>query len=270
MKVLDKLEKFYEFPIKNAESVFCRSRCLTYICEVSAYLLQSKCLTLRYHDAERLHKCVTFSIESIVPLVFPLDWRNSLRENLISLRRTDASKNVLKQVIQEFTRSKNELSWGQIGKLVMVILGTGKLNNQLFEKLVRKPDCNLPWQAFIENLGGNIERGNTSQEPKEVSVMLRFHEALGGTYNVNWRAVKDYVTPGCFLYLLERLLIWATCFQGYAITTSSCFIEWLIYQGEDTSLSLRGADVRPSLVGVLRFVIDVARDCIFNKLDMVE
>ncbi|TQD88449.1 hypothetical protein C1H46_025973 [Malus baccata] len=270
MKVLDKLEKLYKFPIKNADSVFCRSRCLTYICEVSVYLLQSKCLTLRYHDAERLHKCVTFSIESIVPLVFPLDWRNSLREKLISLRQTDASKNVLKQVIQEFTRSKNELSWGQIGKLVMVILGTGKLNNQLYEKLVRKLDCNPPWQVFIENLCGNIERGNTGQEPKEVSVMLRFHEALAGTYNVNWRAVKDYITPGCFLYLLERLLIWASCFQGYAITTSSCFIEWLIYQGEDTSLSLRGADVRPSLDGVLRFVIGVVRDCIFNKVDMVE
>ncbi|KAM1067711.1 hypothetical protein ACFX2J_022665 [Malus domestica] len=270
MKVLDKLEELYKFPSKNVESVFRRSRCLTYICEVSVYLLQSKCLNLRYHDAERLHKCVTFSTESIVPLVFPMDWRNSLRENMISLRRTDASKNVLKQVINEFTREKNELSFGQVGKLVMVILGTGKLNNDLYKKLVRKLDCNLTWQAFIENLSGIVEHGNTSQEPKEVSVMLRFHEALAETYNVNWRAVKDYITPGCFLYLVERLLMWATCFQGYAITTSSCFTEWLIYQGEDTCLRLKGADVRPSLDGILHFVIDVARECIFNKADMVE
>ena len=71
-KVLDKLEELYKFPSKNVESVFRRSRCLTYIFEVSVYLLQSKCLNLRYHDAERLHKCVTFSTESIVPLVFPM------------------------------------------------------------------------------------------------------------------------------------------------------------------------------------------------------
>ncbi|CAN6700208.1 unnamed protein product [Malus baccata var. baccata] len=268
MKVLDKLKVLYKFPVNNAESVFCQSRCVIYIYEVSVYLLQSKCLNL--NDAKRLHKFITFAIEIIVPLVFPLDWRNSLRENMISLRRTDASKNMLKQVIQEFTRSKNELSFGKIGKLVMVILGTGKLTNELYEKLVRKLSCNLPWQSFIKNLYGNIERGNTGQEPKEVYVMLRFHEALAETYYVNWRAVKDYVTPGCFLYLVERLLLWATCFRGYAITTSSCFTEWLMYQGEDTSLSLRGADVRPSLDGICCFVIDVARECIFNKGDMVE
>ncbi|XP_048422280.1 uncharacterized protein LOC103932355 [Pyrus x bretschneideri] len=268
MKVLDKLKVLYKFPVNNAGSVFCQSRCVTYIYEVSVYLLQSKYLNL--NDAERLHKFITFAIEIIVPLVFPLDWRNSLRENMISLRRTDTSKNMLKQVIQEFTRSKNELSFGKIGKLVMVILGTGKLTTELYEKLVRKLGCNLPWQAFIKNLYGNIERGNTGQEPKEVHVMLRFHEALAETYYVNWRAVKDYVTPGCFLYLVERLLLWATCFRGYAITTSSCFTEWLIYQGEDTSLSLRGPDVRPSLDGICCFVIDVARECIFNKGDMVE
>ena len=185
------------------------------------------------------------------------------------------SKNVLKQVINEFTRAKNELSFGQIGKHEMVVLGNGKLNNELYMKLVRKLDCNLRWWAFIENLSGIVEHGNISQEPKEVSVMLRFHEALAETYNVNWRAVnwravKDYITPSCFLYLVERLLIWATCFQGYAITTSSCFTEWLIYQGEDTSLHLRGFYVRPSLDGILRFVIDVARECIFIKVDMVE
>ncbi|KAB2612295.1 hypothetical protein D8674_034611 [Pyrus ussuriensis x Pyrus communis] len=268
MKVLDKLKVLYKFPVNNAESVFCQSRCVTYIYEVSVYLLQSKCLNL--NDAERLHEFKTFAIEIIVPLVFPLDWRNSLRENMISLRRTDTSKNMLKQVIQEFTRSTNELTFGKIGKLVMIILGTGKLTNELYEKLVIKLGCNLPWQAFIKNLYGNIERGNTGQEPKEVHVMLRFHEALAETYHVSWRAVKDYVTPGCFLYLVERLLLWATCFRGYAITTSSCFTEWLIYQGEDTSLSLRGADVRPSLGGICCFVIDVARECIFNKGDMVE
>ncbi|CAL8993557.1 unnamed protein product [Prunus brigantina] len=273
MKVLEKLENLYKFPIKNADdAVFCQSRCLTHICEISEYLLQSKCLKLRNQDTERLQRCVKFSTDTVVANIFPSDWRNSLRENMIALRRTDALKNVLKQVIAEYTSSKKVLSFGQIGRLAMVILGSGKLNNgELYEKLVVKLDCHPPWKAFIENLCGNIGPRNTSEEPREVSIMLKLYGALVDTYNANWRVVRDYISPGCFLYLVERLLISATCFQGYAVTTSSCFVEWLIYQEEDTKLnSIAGGDVQQSLIDILHFVIYVVQWCIFNKADMVE
>ncbi|CAB4265332.1 unnamed protein product [Prunus armeniaca] len=270
MKVLDKLEILYKFPMKNADPVFCQSRCLTHICEVSLYLLQSKCLKLTYQDTLRLQRCVRLSTESVVTHIFPMDWRSSLRENMISLRRTDALKKALEQVIVEYTSSKRELSFGQIGKLVMVILGSGKLNSELYDKLVEKLECKPPWKVFIENLCGNVGPGNTSQEPREVSVMLKFCGALADTYNANWRVVNDYISPGCFLYLVERLLFWATRFKGYAITTSSCFIEWLIYQEEDTKVSSIVADVQSSLDGILHFVIYVVQGCVFNKGDMVE
>ncbi|CAL2226962.1 unnamed protein product [Prunus armeniaca] len=267
MKVLDKLENlYYKFPKENADPVFCQSRCLTHICEVSVYLLQSKCLKLRDQDTERLQRLVKFSTESVVTNIFPMDWRSSLKENMISLRRTDALKNALEQVIVEYTSSETELSFGQIGRLVMVILGSGKLNSELYEKLVEKLDCHQPWEEFIKNLCGNIGPGNSSQEPREVSVMLKFCDALVDTYNVNWRVVNDYISPGCFLYLVERLVIWATCFKGYAITTSSCFIEWLIYQEEDADVSSIVADVQPSLVAILY----VVRECVFNKRNMVD
>ncbi|XP_016652647.1 PREDICTED: uncharacterized protein LOC103343754 [Prunus mume] len=273
MKVLEKLENLYKFPIKNADdAVFCQSRCLTHICEISEYLLQSNCLKLRNQDTERLQRCVKFSTDTVVANIFPLDWRNSLRENMIALRRTDALKNVLKQVIVEHTSSKKVLSFGQIGRLAMVILGSGKLNNsELYEKLVVKLDCHPPWKAFIENLCENIGPGNTSEEPREVSIMLKLYGALVDTYNANWRVVRDYISPGCFLYLVERLLISATCFQGYAVTTSSCFVEWLMYQEEDTNLSsIVGGDVQQSLIDILHFVIYVVQGCLFNKADMVE
>ncbi|CAL8993545.1 unnamed protein product [Prunus brigantina] len=274
MEVLEKLENLYKFPIKDADdAVFCQSRCLTHICEISEYLLESKCLKLRNQDAERLQRCVKFSTDTVVANIFPLDWRNSLSENMIALRRTDALKNALKQVIVEYTSSNKVLSFGQIGRLAMVILGSGKLNNgELYEKLVVKLDCHPPWKAFIENLCGNIRPGNTSEEPREVSIMLKLYGALVDTYNANWRVVRDYISPGCFLYLVERLLISATCFQGYAITTSSCFVEWLIYQEEDTNVSsmVGVGDALPSLIDIFHFVIYVVRECVFNKADMVE
>ncbi|KAB2623946.1 hypothetical protein D8674_015606 [Pyrus ussuriensis x Pyrus communis] len=200
MKVLDKLEELYKFPMKNHDPSFSQSW----------YLLQSKYLKLRDQDTKMLRRFVTSLTESVVARIFPLDSRNSVTENMISFRRNDASKNVLKQVIVEYTSSKNTLSLGKIGRLVMVILGT------------------------------------------------------------DWRRVNDFISPGCFMYLVERLVTLATCFQGFVITTRSCFVEWLLYQDEDTNLSLMTADVRPSLDEIVGFVIEVVCGCVFNKEDMIE
>ncbi|XP_061990361.1 uncharacterized protein LOC133708840 [Rosa rugosa] len=271
IKVLEKLEALFKFPLKNSDSTFFQCRALTLIFDVARNLLDSKCLKPRHQDYLTLQKLVTFSTGDYVAYIFPLDWRISLRQNMISLRRTDASKNVLNQVIVEYTRSKKELSYGQIGRIAMIILGSGKLlNTELSVQLVKKLECNILWKAFIENLCASIGPGHTRQEPIEVSVMCRLHEALVETYSVNWRKISDYISPGCFLYLVERLLFSASCFQGFVITTSSCFVEWLIYQDEDTSLRSIVTGGLPSLGTILPFVISVVRDCIFKKKDMIE
>ncbi|XP_068331779.1 uncharacterized protein [Pyrus communis] len=270
MKVLDKLEVLYKFPMKNHDPSFSQSWCLIHICEVAVCLLQSKYLKLRDQDTKTLWRFVTSSTESVVARIFPLDSRNSVTENMISFRRNDASKNVLKQVIVEYTSSKNTLSLGKIGRLVMVILGSGKLNSELYEKLVKNLEGNSPWMAFIRILCRDIKPGNASQVPREVSVIRRLHEALVETYRTDWRRVNDFISPGCFMYLVERLVILATCFQGFVITTRSCFVEWLLYQDEDTNLSLMTADVQPSLDEIVGFVIDVVCGCVFNEEDMIE
>ncbi|KAM1846609.1 hypothetical protein ACFX14_011002 [Malus domestica] len=265
MKVLDKL---YKFPMKNHDPSFSQCWCLIHIREVAVCLLQSKYLKLRDQDTRTLRRFVASSTESVVARIFPLDSRNSVTENMISFRRNDASKNVLKQVIVEYTSSKNTLSLGKIGRLLMVILGSGKLNSELYE-LVKDLEGNSLWMAFIRILCRDIKPGNASQVPREVSVIWRLHEALVETYRSNWR-VNDYISPGCFMYLVERLVTLATCFQGFVITTRSCFVEWLLYQDEDTNLSLMTADVRPSLNEIVGFVIDVVCGCVFNKEDMIE
>ena len=228
IKVLEKVKELLKFPPKNSDSTFFQCRALTLIYDVARNLLDSKCLKPRYQDMLTLQKLVTFSTGEYVAYIFPLDGRNLLRQNMISLRRTDASKNMLNQVIVEYASSKNELSYGQIGRITMTILGLGKPNAELSDKLVKKLECHAPWKAFIENLCVSTEPGNTSLQPMKLSVMRWLHEALVETYSANWRKVSDYISPGCFLYLVERLLLSASCFQGFVITTSSCFIEWLI------------------------------------------
>ncbi|KAL6223346.1 hypothetical protein ACLB2K_006733 [Fragaria x ananassa] len=186
IKVLEKLEALFKFCVKSSDSTFFQSKALTFIFDVGVYLLNSKCLKRRSQDTKTLQKFVTLSTES----------------------------------------SKNELSYGQIGRIAMTILGSGKLNFELSKNLVKKLEANPPWKDFMENLCASTEPENTSEKPREVSVMWLLSEALVETYNANWRVVRDYVSPGCFFYLVERLLIWASRCQGYVITTSSCFTEW--------------------------------------------
>lgn len=96
----------------------------------------------------------------------------------------------------------------------MTILGSGKLNFELSKNLVKKLEANPPWKDLMESLCASTEPENTSEKPREVSVMWLLSEALVETYNANWRVVRDYVSPGCFFYLVERLLIWASRCQG--------------------------------------------------------
>ncbi|KAK9932165.1 hypothetical protein M0R45_019413 [Rubus argutus] len=247
IEVLEKLDALYKLVVGSSDSTFFPSKALTLIYDVAIYLLNSKYLKGRLEE--------------------------SMRENMISLRRTDASKNVLHQVIVEYISSKSKLSCAKIGMIAMIILGSGKLNFKLCNKLLKKTGVQSTMKDFIENLCASTGPGNTTQEPRELTVMWRFFEALVETYNVNWRLVEDYITPSCFLYLVERLLIWATCFQGYVITTSSCFTELLMYQDEGTTLISIVDDVRPSIQGnegILHFIVNVVSECLCERRNLIE
>ncbi|CAB4262264.1 unnamed protein product [Prunus armeniaca] len=158
--------------------------------------------------------------------------------------------------------SKKKLSYGQVGRIAMIILGTSNFNNELYAKLVNNLHCSSPWKVFIKNI---------CQEPKEESLPWWFHKALDDTYYANWEGERDYLSPDCLLYLVERLLMWVSCLQGYVITTKSCFTEWLIHQREDTKFT---SSIRPDVPicfeVILQFLIDVVRDLLYDKNTVVE
>ncbi|CAL8078206.1 unnamed protein product [Prunus armeniaca] len=261
-KILNKLQVLYEFMTEKSDSIFSQSWCLTQIYVVANCLLESKCLKLAYKDLNTLQNFVNLSTENIVACIFPLDWRKSLRENMISLRQNDACESLLKKVVVDYMSSKKKLSYGQVGRIAMIILGTSNFNNELYAKLVNNLHCSSPWKVFIKNI---------CQEPKEESLPWWFHKALDDTYYANWEGERDYLSPDCLLYLVERLLMWVSCLQGYVITTKSCFTEWLIHQREDTKFT---SSIRPDVPicfeVILQFLIDVVRDLLYDKNTVVE
>ncbi|KAF3956022.1 hypothetical protein CMV_018821 [Castanea mollissima] len=269
------LEALYNFSMKNSLSLFCQSRSLTYIYEVAKFLLESEYRNRSHYNNKTLQRFVELSTKSFFGYIFPLDWRKSLAENMFSLRESEVSRNLLEQVIVENISLKGKLTYGQIGRVVVITLGLGKINNDLYMEILKRFDGtygNPPWKTFIQVLRGNMGpefpqgtlTDNNCESPRELCILLKLQEALMDTYNANWREV-DYISPGCFLYLIERLLILASYFQGYFIASKSSFAEWFIYQDADTNPnSTLVAQMRPFHV-IFEFIVNVVQQLLYDK-----
>ncbi|KAL7163145.1 hypothetical protein ACSBR2_039278 [Camellia fascicularis] len=278
MKVLETLKALHKFAISNSMPVFCRSMPLVYIFELTNSFLGSKYVS--YRETQTLQSFLNLST-AYFENVFPLDWRESLTESMISLRGSELSRNVLEEVILvningDITtdqKKKGDLTYGQIGRILMIWLGSGKPTDELYKKIAKRFDENSPWGGFIKELSGNIKSeiaqestsGNSCEAPRAVSFVDKFYEALVDTYNANWRR-DDYISPSCFLYLIERLLIFASGFRGFLFTTKSSFVEWFICE---QSNAVRTAnlvtDSRLSVSRIFDFVASIIKDFLYNS-----
>ncbi|XP_059624937.1 uncharacterized protein LOC132268175 [Cornus florida] len=271
MKVLETLEALYKFSARNSSPVFCQSICLIHIFEVTKFLLQFK-----FRDTKKLQTFLELSTEYFQK-VFPFDWRKSLAENMISLRGTELSWKLL----EEFIRGnfKGKLTYGQIGRVVMVWLGSKKPADVLCEEFVKRFDRNSSWRVFAENLRGKEDPESllwslssiSVEALSRVSLVHQFHKAMEDTFNANWRKESDYISPSCFLYLVEHLLISVCYLRGYFLTTKSSFIEWLFYQQPNSNPSANSvADMQSSLSGIFDFVACILQQFLYNKIETAD
>ncbi|OMO60730.1 Reverse transcriptase, RNA-dependent DNA polymerase [Corchorus capsularis] len=104
LQVLKKLEALSNLSHRTSLSPFCQSKSLANIYEVASFLLNSKFLNNWRADKD-LMSFVQLSTKHFFRYIFPLDWRDSLRENMISLRGAEISRNLLEEVISEKIRS---------------------------------------------------------------------------------------------------------------------------------------------------------------------
>ncbi|CAK7326909.1 unnamed protein product [Dovyalis caffra] len=259
--VLTNLEALYNLSVGNSLSLFCQSRSLTHIYEVARFLLNCQLLNHRNSDIKALQKYTELATERIYDCIYPRDWRESLKENMISLRGTEICRNLLKEVVFYNVSSKSKLSYAQAGRISSMILGSGKMFCEPYEKIADGLKSNSSWHAFIKDLCRNVS---------EKSYVWKLHEALEETYNANWRNV-DYISPGCFLYILERQLILLSYFNGCCFTAKSTFVEWLIYQERNGSSTFSAMEDAPqSTENILKFIVNAVQVFLYNDKDMVD
>ncbi|KAL6228192.1 hypothetical protein ACLB2K_002146 [Fragaria x ananassa] len=109
----------------------------------------------------------------------------------------------------------------------MTILGSGKLKFELSKNLVKKLEANPPWKDLMESLCASTEPENTSEKPREVSVMWLLSEALVETYNANWRVVRDYEEDTHLQPSIKKILHFVSGVVSKCLCNRENLIEWI-------------------------------------------
>ncbi|KAL8056362.1 hypothetical protein ABFX02_04G115400 [Erythranthe guttata] len=256
LRVLEALEALYNF----YSSRYCQSVCLVHIFDITKFV-ESKSL-----GTEKLHNFLQLCTKYFRN-VFPLDPRESLSEDMLSLRETEISNNLLEEIISRnvISSGNDELTYRQIGLVAMTMLGSGLMPKKgLHRKIISRLSENSSWKSFIKNL----ESPRFSEEAR----CHEFHRALVETYSINWRA-RQFISPKCFFYLVERLLILVPHSRGHFFTTKSSFVEYLMCLPPDAnpSAGLVFTDEKSYATSSLfYFVVSAVRDCLFNCGDTAE
>ncbi|KAI4357248.1 hypothetical protein L6164_001209 [Bauhinia variegata] len=264
--VLRILETQYNFLVNGNFSKFCKSRTLMIVYTVSKFLLEFKPFNHSHENMIKLESFIRLPIDNIFDCVFPLDWRESLAENMVSLRATKVCHGMLREIIYEKIIQKGTLTYGQIGRTTVMIMGSGKPNNELCAQVRGRLHQFAFWNEFFQEFHRNAvpeilegsehfylmealrklqltnkfheipegsEHFHLMEALRKVQLTNKFHEALTGTCSANWIKEVDYISPHCFLYLIERLLIWISYPKGLIFTTKSHLVEWLMYQDDN-------------------------------------
>ncbi|KAI3870778.1 hypothetical protein MKX03_006762 [Papaver bracteatum] len=256
MKVLEKLDAL----LKNSFSTFHHGATILHIFEVSKWIMEFKELDKKLPNS--VQKGLSSSKWQFSRILCPMDLKLIMMENMIALRQTDLSKDLIKELIAENLRSSPYLSHGQIGRVVMLLFTSGNLTDELYRQIVDRFDANPKWEKwgiFIDQLKESI---GSAFVP--VALVWKFLDALRDTYyNANWMKEVDYISPSCFVYLLERLVFLASSCQGSFVTTKFSLIE---------SLSLENWNniSKPEYIVSSELLFDVVAGLLASKAETLE
>ncbi|KAH6770322.1 hypothetical protein C2S52_015125 [Perilla frutescens var. hirtella] len=277
--VLEALQKVYQSSIFKCLHKYFQSMCLLYIFDVANFFLGSSSFDMKKAEAKRLQDSAALSTEYF-KIVFPLDPQQSLSEDMISLRESDLSNNLLEEIVSQNISTTNNLTYGLIGKTAMILLGSGKLRRALYERIGERISENSSWKSLFKNLRSleqdvlpiitSADGVSHSGFLRESSLSRELHGALVETYNVNWR-LCDYISPNCFFYLVERLLILAPYSRGFFFTTKSSFVEYLVCLSSNANpRSSLVTDSKSCSTNMAHFYVRVIEQCLCNSLETLE
>ncbi|KNA11547.1 hypothetical protein SOVF_134110 [Spinacia oleracea] len=221
MKVLNVLEALW----KNTRQLsdFRKTKLVLHIYEVAKMLSSCKPVRQSHQDSKSLQRCVNVSVDEHFRRVFPLDWRRSVSNDIMFLRETEISLKILEEVVVNNTQGTRKLTFGQLGRMAMVLLGSPKGKMESVQVVLGRLGDDSPWKPFLQVFSESTQAQGQAQLSE--SLACKLYVALVNVFDANWRTEIDYIAPSCFLYLVDRLMVSLLEIQGYLMVTRSSLVE---------------------------------------------
>ncbi|XP_058090438.1 uncharacterized protein LOC131236920 [Magnolia sinica] len=272
MKVLERLEFLHSFSTKKPLLLFCQGQVILHMFAIAKFLNESKLLDLKY-SVGKLRGSLSLCKRCFLDIVFPLDCGKSITEGMVSLRKSGIAGDILEEILIENLNPENgRLTHGQIGWAVMLMFVSGRLTEELYQKIKICLDQMPEWKEFIELLKTDMDMGIG-----RFILVLRFRAALASTFMAS-RREYDYISPHCFMYLFECLMFLASSCLGrgrFFYTTKLTFFEMAtckVWKGSLGSLDpcFLAPDMQSMVPKVLELCATLAEQLLIDKRGMRE
>ncbi|KAI5011133.1 hypothetical protein ZWY2020_013270 [Hordeum vulgare] len=158
-------------------------------------------------------------------LVF-LVWRDGTTRSLLHLLDSPASYGLIADSLSANLRPANkDLTHGHLGRTTMLLLHAAQLDEELLSRLLQYLDSNSEWAEFFRYFKRFLDScGDRS------SLILNFKLALDFTFNVKWKDELDYISPICYVGLMECLGFMASSYliqNDFICCTKSLLVNML-------------------------------------------
>ncbi|ONM14317.1 P-loop containing nucleoside triphosphate hydrolase superfamily protein [Zea mays] len=218
LSVLRKLESIIETSREIASSPYAQWRSIVILYEIAMFLKEF-CL------ANSLRKTVNFCEQKFFELLFRA-WGDETAECFSDILDSSPAYGLIVDSVGSYTMAGNQnLTHGHLGRIAMFLLYTAKYGDMLNLTLEQYLNRDAEWAQFFQSLKSFLDTG-----VGRCSLVQTFKVALEFTTNVKWWIEKDYMSPICYMNLMECLGFFAmSCFMvnGCALCTKSLLVKML-------------------------------------------
>ncbi|CAO2036355.1 unnamed protein product [Urochloa humidicola] len=223
ISVLQKLESFVETSLVLASSPYALWRAITIISAIARFLQDSELSLPKY--PKKLRNLFSHCERRFFELLF-LAWGDETTESFKHILDSPTAHGLIVDNLGSYLRPQNKkLTHGHIGRITMHMLYTARSDDMLTSRLAEYLDRDSEWVDFFQSLRRFLDCGDG-----RYALIVNFKLALEFTFNANWRNERDYISPVCFVNLMECLSCLASSYlilDGCVFCTKSLLINML-------------------------------------------
>ncbi|KAM3389467.1 hypothetical protein ACQJBY_011549 [Aegilops geniculata] len=205
--VLKKLESIVQIS-PNPSSSYTLVRTILIINEIAKFLEEPQFSMTK--SSMKLRSFFVLCERRFFELVFLL-WRDGTTRSLLRILDSPAAYGLIADSLGANLRPENKkLTHGHLGRTTMLLLHAAQLDEEILSRLLQYLDNNSEWAEFFQYFKRFLDSGGDRS-----SLILNFKRSLDFTFNVKWKDELDYISPICYVGLMECL----------GFMASSCLIQ---------------------------------------------